>query len=560
MKEAGPNYFQAATSAEKLRGKYYTPPELVRLILRTVDLHPGDIVLDPSCGDGEFLVEAVRFLAGRVEAPDRAGLARELCRRIVGMDVQPEAVAQARERLAEAIRELCGIRPPDEQIHVLCRSALELPTRDALAREVLPPVGRLLVLGNPPYVEAKRLPAATKAELRARYPAATSGAPDLYVYFLHACLSWLRDGDRLAFVLPNKVLVNSNAREVRESLLSADRLLGIQFATRNGLFGGAGVYPIVLYAGGTDNGNSGAVELARVEAAGQELEARPLPELPRELYGATRSRAFFPSAPEGSLDRVLRSLLVQVEEGRLDDVLDVRWSVSFHRRGLRERYVLPDRPASPHARQFLGGGPFSGNGEVTRYGIRWGGWWIDYDRDALRADGNVLPDAEMFDRTKVAICQNGRTLRAAFDADGYVLKDTFLCGLPRESAHPLADHPRALVGLLCSRVIHFFYSHVFYGGHVNGGYLHFLRSFLVDVPLGRWEAEAARETARAVAAVERASPDQRGSLIEEVERWVEEAFGFSAEERAAIRAWAEEDENWAARDRVRWRENPGAAG
>jgi hypothetical protein len=241
------------------------------------------------------------------------------------------------------------------------------------------------------------------------------------------CLGWLDPGDQLALVLPNKVLVNSNACEVRECLLVGGRLRGVQFATRNGLFGDAGVYPVVLYAGGPGGGAAGEVSLSQVERDGEALLARPLPSLPGEIYRATRTRAFFPSATAGPLDQTLRGLLAQTRCGTLDDLLEIRWSVSFHRAGLRQRYVGPARPESPWARRFLGGGPFSGNGEVTRFGIRWGGWWIDYDPERLRADGNPLPDPRLFDPPKVVICQNGRTLRAAFDTGGLVLKDTFLC-------------------------------------------------------------------------------------------------------------------------------------
>src|SRR5262249_60443774 len=110
-------------------------------------------------------------------------------------------------------------------------------------------------------------------------------------------------------------------------------------------------------------------------------------------------------------------------------------------------------------------------------------------------------------------CQNGRTLRAAYDGQGYVLKDTFLCGLVPELDHPLCRNPRALVGLLCSRASHFFYSHVFYGGHVNGGYLHFLRSFLVDIPVGTWSDDVAEEVAALVRQCERtAAADLREGL------------------------------------------------
>src|SRR5207248_3822464 len=109
---------------------------------------------------------------------------------------------------------------------------------------------RVLVVGNPPYVEAKRLPRETSAVLKARYPDAVVGAPDLYLYFVHVCLGWLREGDTLAFVLPNKLLVNANARAMRERLLAGGRLRSLWFATQAGLFPGAAVYPIVLFSGG----------------------------------------------------------------------------------------------------------------------------------------------------------------------------------------------------------------------------------------------------------------------------------------------------------------------
>src|SRR5207247_5774036 len=125
--------------------------------------------------------------------------------------------------------------------------------------------------------------------------------------------------------------------------------------------------------------------------------------------------------------------------------------------------------------------------------------------------------------------QNGRTLRAAYDEGGHVLKDTFLCGVIRERDHPLSRHPRALVGLLCSRAIHFFYSHVFYGGHVNGGYLHFLRSFLVDIPLGVWTEETARAVAERVERREQATWSEEREAVEgEMEALASEELGLWA--------------------------------
>jgi hypothetical protein len=102
--------------------------------------------------------------------------------------------------------------------------------------------------------------------------------------------------------------------------------------------------------------------------------------------------------------------------------------------------------------------------------------------------------------------------------------------------------------------VHFYYSHVFHGSHVNGGYLHFLRSFLVDVPLGRWtEADAAQVAALVRQREQEAEPNASQRLEEEIEAYVEAALGLCREEQAAVHAWAMDDPNWLARERIRRR-------
>ena len=105
--------------ARKTTGSYYTPDELVQLLLasaldpvieRTVGAHPEDAVdailelavVDPACGSGHFLLAAARRLADRV-ARIRAGgtptpddyqhALRDVVRRcIYGVDMNPLAV------------------------------------------------------------------------------------------------------------------------------------------------------------------------------------------------------------------------------------------------------------------------------------------------------------------------------------------------------------------------------------------------------------------------------------------------------------------------------------
>src|SRR5262249_34211294 len=162
---------------------------------------------------------------------------------------------------------------------------------------------------------------------------------------------WLRADDLLAFVLPNKLLVNANAQRLRERLLDQGRLRALWFATQAAIFPDAAVYPIVLFAGGAHGGagegggiargaRRARVEIARIArgASGKIARSAPVSGDPA-WYGRTASRAFFPLPETPPLQEALGLLLRRDAAPRLDDLLDIRWAISFHRAGLRERYV-----------------------------------------------------------------------------------------------------------------------------------------------------------------------------------------------------------------------------
>src|SRR5438552_11163641 len=88
------NHYQAQTTPGKLRGQYYTPDELVRMILDALDLAPGDVIVDPSCGDGNFLRGAVAAVARKFRNADRRALAEHWARRLIGFDTDGSAVDQ----------------------------------------------------------------------------------------------------------------------------------------------------------------------------------------------------------------------------------------------------------------------------------------------------------------------------------------------------------------------------------------------------------------------------------------------------------------------------------
>ena len=81
------------------------------------------------------------------------------------------------------------------------------------------------------------------------------------------------------------------------------------------------------------------------------------------------------------------------------------------------------------------------------------------------------------------ICQNALRLRAALDREGYVLKDTFFAARPTERCRAEGVPLEALLGLVNSALLHRWYAAVFGLTRVNGGYLHYLGSYLKHLPV-----------------------------------------------------------------------------
>ena len=159
--------------ARKITGSYYTPDELVQVLLtsaldpvveRTVDAHPEDAVdallelaiVDPACGSGHFLLAAARRLADRI-ARIRAGgtptpddyqrALRDVVRRcIYGVDMNPLAVEICKVGLwMESIDP--GLPLTFLESHIRCGNSL-IGTSRALMGDEVPDVAWAVLDGD----------------------------------------------------------------------------------------------------------------------------------------------------------------------------------------------------------------------------------------------------------------------------------------------------------------------------------------------------------------------------------------------------------------------------
>ncbi|MFH2006478.1 MAG: N-6 DNA methylase [bacterium] len=211
-------------AARRALGEFYTPDWLVELVLDRVGW-PGaepERLLDPTCGSGSFLVHAIQRLRRQAPARDPGEAARDVLRRVEGIDLNPLAVSTSRVNYLMAlggdlVRGLDAVRLP-----VRLGDALFGPRGVGSSRRTgwqgVQPAE--LLVGNPPWINWEQLsPAYRDAILthprgyaRALFPhrglaARGGGAHDDVAALLTMASAdtFLADGGRLGFVLPVSV-------------------------------------------------------------------------------------------------------------------------------------------------------------------------------------------------------------------------------------------------------------------------------------------------------------------------------------------------------------------
>ncbi|MFI3248185.1 MAG: N-6 DNA methylase [Rikenellaceae bacterium] len=190
MKEKIKRYEETLERAQRRAGGiYYTPQQIVNqmIIVATEDEDLSDkLLLDPCCGDGNFLVEALN-----------AGFRAE---NIYGFDIDPKAVRIARQR----VKEQCGY---DAKNNIKVGDFLERAQH--LRRRFD------FIITNPPWgctIEAKR-----RRELGQIYGAGRS--VDSSSLMMLASLRVLREGGVLSFLLPESFFNIGNFEDVRRKIL-----------------------------------------------------------------------------------------------------------------------------------------------------------------------------------------------------------------------------------------------------------------------------------------------------------------------------------------------------
>lgn len=204
---------QKSYSIEKLHGVVYTPDFVVEKILNGVgyvgDGILGKTILDPACGDGQFLERVVLRILKHARSNGVSGESLKSCLQCVyGWDIDSHAVAVCKARLNACIAEYT--------ISV----NWNICVKDSLQKYDKNPVQFDYIVGNPPYVRVQHLDIKNRTYIQKQYEFCKSGATDIFVAFFERAYSLLSPSGVAGFITPNSYIRTNTARMLREFFAS----------------------------------------------------------------------------------------------------------------------------------------------------------------------------------------------------------------------------------------------------------------------------------------------------------------------------------------------------
>lgn len=498
----GKLYEKFITREERKRlGQFYTPESVIDYILDQVGYIDGignKTIIDLSCGSGGFTMRAAgRLISGLGKNGDKAStVINKVINNIYGLDINPFAcylaetnmLIQLLDLIVEAKQENPKYIIP--KINIFQTNTMETPSLLSLEQQEIRNIknktgkfadGFDFVVGNPPYLEAKKMDKKTKKLCAETCPKMASGAFDLFVCFIDKGLRLLKNGGRFGYIFPNKFLIANYAKKIREEILGKYSIKEIIDVSECEVFENVSVYPVIFIAENKKPQNN-IIKTAEKIMHTKELSTKSFAtnKIRQDIYERD-DRVFF-ILPSDKEQNSLLTKLLSKKYKTLDNYLTIKWTISFHAAGLREKFLFPEKPKSEFAKKLIGGKSFAGNSDIGRYKLGWGGWWIDYNEELAKKHKNQLPPRKIFEQEKIIICQNALRLRATYDNQGYYCKDTFfVASLKKDSENNF--NLKFFLALLNSKLLHFYYANIYKGTHVAGGYLHYLIGYLNSLPI-----------------------------------------------------------------------------
>ncbi|MBT9147690.1 MAG: Type IIS restriction enzyme Eco57I [Syntrophomonadaceae bacterium] len=485
LKRAGEEVEIAAERRKrKAQGIYYTPKFVVRYIVENTlgrALEGKSLsearkirILDPACGSGSFLVEALDYLerhwqrqkwtpqpkagedAQQADFFDYLTRVQFLNENLYGVDLDAQAVEIAQlNLLLKSLNQRALL--PDLVNNIRQGNSLISGTKEDLRpyfgdawqekkpfnweeqfAKIMEDGGFDIVIGNPPYVRPHKLAASDKQALWAQYQVYRAKS-DIYACFIQRAIDLLKPGGYASYIVSNTFMSLESFAPLRRYILDTCCILYLGLTPKK-VFEAATVETIVL--GLKKESNEDARRQNKVlitEYRDGTFES--FKEIHQAIFYSTYLNIFDLSWDEATLSL---SNKIELNTDKLSEVVAFCYGLKTG----DDTVFLAYAPATPEHKRLLRRSDFE------RFSTKYKGEFVWYVPEQMRKHRTTARPGsrERFEKPKILVQDIGKRLVATLDNEHFYVKDALIL-YQRESGLDL----RFVLALINSRLLNYWY-------------------------------------------------------------------------------------------------------
>ncbi|MHB8260332.1 MAG: N-6 DNA methylase [Bacteroidia bacterium] len=205
------------------RGQFFTPEPVIDFCVEMMQPKPTEKIIDPACGSGGFLMSALKYLQ---KNNTDLNTKKIVSKNLFGLDINKSIARIAKMKL---------LLEANGKINILCTNSLE--DLDSLKLTLSHTDGFDLILANPPFgAKITNTSTLSKFDLGYKwsnynneYHKTKSVYPNqnAEILFIERCLQLLKEGGRMAIVLPNGNFENPSLEYLRYYIKLKAKILAI---------------------------------------------------------------------------------------------------------------------------------------------------------------------------------------------------------------------------------------------------------------------------------------------------------------------------------------------
>lgn len=203
-------------------GQHFTPIEIVEFCVKMINPKNEDYILDPSCGNGEFLLNSMNYICYYLKNNYSEDKIREKWQNFVKNNIYG---IEINNQIARVCKMNLMINNDNGYSNIINIDALEKIEKIEEKDDKFRFDKFNIIITNPPF--GTFIKNSDKSHIRDFILSKLKNKQKIEVLFIERCLDFLVEGGKLAIILPDGILTNLNLQYVRDFILENSEILAI---------------------------------------------------------------------------------------------------------------------------------------------------------------------------------------------------------------------------------------------------------------------------------------------------------------------------------------------